>query len=298
MVARGISYDQLKRINPAIVMTSITPFGQTGPYAEFESDDIVCLALGGMLHLGGYHDSYPIAAGGNQAYLAAAQFAAVATLLAIHSVEEAREPRQGRHIDVSVQECVVMGMENAIQFYDLEGVVRRREAGQQRWAGTGVFDCIDGQVYVMAGGIVPARFREANVHWLIDEGVEGAAQMLDPRWASQDFQTTEEARRIFHDLFAPFARQHTKEWLYHEGQSRRIPICPVNTPADLLGNRQLNARGHFVDVQHTASGKAFRMPGAPYMLSATPWKAPGPAPLLGEHSRQVLARAAGTEAAG
>lgn len=287
MAARGLAYETLRVSNPALVMTSITPFGQTGPQADFASDDLISLAAGGMLYLGGYHDSAPIAAAGDQALLAAAQFAAVASMTALLSTG-ADGRCEGRHIDVSVQECVVKGLENAIQFYDLERVVRTRDGGRARWAGTGVFDCKDGQIYLMAGGIVPDRFREACVRWMIEGGVSEARVMLQPEWASQDFQTTQQARDVFAQCFRPFALERTREQLYREGQARRIPVCPINSPADLVDSRQLAARGHFVELVDPLVGKAVRMPGAPYLLSATPWRARGPAPRLGEHTEALL----------
>lgn len=287
MALLGLGYDELSLLNPGLVMTSITPFGQSGPYAAYSGDDIVALAMGGMLHLGGYFDSPPIAVHGNQAWLAAAQFAAVATMMSAFDVKRGVGVL-GRHIDVSTQECVVMGMENAIQFYDLEGVVRRREAGQQRWAGAGVFDCADGQVYLIAGGFVPAHMRESNVRWLIDAGIAEAECMLDPKWSREDFQTTDEAKAIFARLFGEFARNRTKAELYADGQARRIPICPINTPEDILKNRQLLSRGHFVPLAHAASGRTLQAPGAPYRLTETPWAGGVSAPLIGEHTREVL----------
>jgi len=286
MAEMGLDFESLSGLNPKLVLTSITPFGQSGPYASYVCDDIVALALGGMLYLGGYHDSPPIAVHGNQAWLAASQFAAVATMMAVYGAR--RSGGQGRHVDVSMQECVVMGMENAVQFYDLEGVVRRREAGRQRWAGIGVFDCADGQVYLMAGGIVPAQMREANVRWMIEGGIEEAKCMLDPQWGSQDFQATAEAKETFARLFGAFAETRTKAELYAQGQARRIPICPVSTPKDIMQNCQMVSRGLFVPLAHGPSGRTLQAPGAPYILSATPWRGGRAAPLLGEHTEEVL----------
>ena len=115
MKDRGLDHAALSARNPRLVMTSVTPFGQTGPYAKYEAEDIVALALGGLLYLGGYPDTSPIAAYGNQAYLAAAQFASVASMMALLSVNTGNE-RAGRHVDVSIQECVTMGLETAIRY--------------------------------------------------------------------------------------------------------------------------------------------------------------------------------------
>ena len=286
--ARGLDYGSLLALNPGLVVTSITPFGQTGPYALYEAEDIVALALGGLLYLGGYAGTSPIAAHGNQAYLAAAQFASVASMMVLLSAADGGK-RTGRHVDVSIQECVTMGMETAIQFYDLEKTVRKRGSGQQAMAGVGVFDCLDGQIYLMAGGIAATQFWENLVNWLIDDGVGEARQLLEPAWQSHDYLATPEANSIFEGFFAPFARKYTKAYLYQNGQARRIPLCPVNTPRDILASRQLGYREFFVSQQHTASGRGLIVPGAPYRLEATPWRQARPAPRLGEHTSEILA---------
>jgi benzylsuccinate CoA-transferase BbsE subunit len=288
MAARGLDYLSLSLDSPDLVMTSITPFGQTGPYAQYECEDLVALALGGLLSLGGYPDSAPIAAHGNQAYLAAAQFAAVASMMALF--ENANDPTgpRGRNIDVSIQECVVMGLENAVQFFDLERRIRRREAGKQLMAGMGVFACSDGEVYLMAGGIASSNFWENTVRWLVDEGVAGAESLGEPRWKDHDYLVTDEAKRQFGEMFGPFARSRTKSYLYETGQSRRIPICPINTPRDIVENRQLAFRDFFVPLPHAYSGTLLKSPGAPYRLGATPWSGGIAAPRLGEHTFDVL----------
>ena len=287
MSNRGLDHATLSACNPSLVMTSVTPFGQTGPYANYEAEDLVALALGGLLYLGGYPDTSPIAVYGNQAYLAAAHFASVASMIALLAMDDGGD-RVGRHVDVSIQECVTMGLETAIQYYDLEKTVRKRASGQQIMAGVGVFDCADGQIYLMAGGIASTRFWENLVRWLMEEGVEAAKQMLEPAWQSHDYLAKPEAKAIFGELFAPFARKHTKTYLYQTGQSRRIPICPINTPRDILSNRQLDYRRFFVSQHHTPSGRTLVVPGAPYRLEATPWRQARPAPRLGEHTSGIL----------
>lgn len=285
--ARGLGFAALAATAPRLVVTSITPFGQTGPYAHYESEDIVALALGGMLSLGGYPDTPPIAAYGNQAQLAASLFAAVASMMALWAVEGDPAAR-GQHIDVSMQECVAMGLENAVQFVDLEGTVRRREGGQQRQAGTGVFDCADGQVYLMAGGIANNRFWGTSTQWLLDEGVSAAEAFKAPQWSDANYLLSEEAKRLFAEVFMPFAKTRTKAQLYRATQSRRIPLCPVATPADLPANAQLQHRGYFTETLHVASGRILLAPGAPYRLSQTPWRIQRPSPRLGEHTSEVL----------
>lgn len=287
MASRGLDFASLSKIAPRLVMTSITPFGQTGPYANYESEDIVTLALGGLLYLGGYADM-PTAVHGNQAYLSAAQFASVASMMGLLAVEADPGSAVGQHIDVSIQECVVMGLETAIQFYDLEKSVRTRGTGQLSMAGVGVFGCIDGAIYLMVGGIASTRFWESTANWLIEQGVPEAVQLLDTKWNSHDYLATPEAKRIFNSLFQPFAAEQTKLELYEAGQARRIPICPVRTPKDILESRQLAYRSFFVSQRHEQTGRIMTVPGAPYRLTATPWTAAGPSPRLGEHTADIL----------
>lgn len=284
----GLDFDALSVVNPRLVMTSITPFGQTGPFAQCEATDLTIMALGGMLSLGGYPDTEPIAAPGDQALLAAAQFAAVATLMAVWDVEGSDAEARGQHVDISVQEAVSMGLETAVQFAELEGFVRRRQGGEQRLAGMGVFSCSDGLIYLMAGGLGGGRFWPGSIQWLIDEGVEGAEALMDPKWMDRDYIATQEAKDIFSEVFAPFAAARSKEELYREAQRRRLPLAPINTPKDVSQARQLHHRDFFKQALHPYTGTTLTMPGAPYILSTTPWQSGRPAPRLGEHNCEIL----------
>ena len=284
MSRRGLGYEDLARLNRQLVMTSITPFGQAGPYSQFEGEDLIALAMGGLLYLGGYPDAAPTRVYGEQAFLGASMYGAVAAMLAL---TEAEMTGEGQHVDVSMQECMVMAMENAVQFYDLEGAVRKRYAGEQRFAGTGVFECADGYIYMMAGGIGANKFWSYSLQWLVDEKVPGVERLRGEQWSEIDYLLTDEAKRIFAEVFGPWAKTKSKAELYHEGQRRHIPLAPINTPADILGSTQLAHREFFVRMPHPALAESMLMPGAPYKLSRTPWRIQHPAPRLGEHNAEV-----------
>ncbi|MBX3628279.1 MAG: CoA transferase [Rhizobacter sp.] len=289
MDARGLGFEALSALQPGLVMLSITPFGQTGPYAQYVAEDIVALALGGMLYLGGYPDTAPMRVHGDQALLCANLYGAVAGMLALWQAEASG---RGEHVDVSMQESIVLGLENAVQFLDLEGTVRRRWAGEQRFAGTGVYACRDGHVFLMAGGIGANKFWGRTLQWFADEGMAGVERLRGDAWNTVQHLQSDEAKRIFNEVFAPWAMQRTKASLYHAGQARQIPIAPVSSPADLLESRQLQSRGHFVELAKALGGRDLRMPGAPYKLSATPWRQRCRAPKLGEHNAELLTEAA------
>jgi benzylsuccinate CoA-transferase BbsE subunit len=279
----GLGHEVLAAANPALVTTVITPFGPDGPYADYASTDLVLMALGGLLSLGGYADGVPVRAGGDQAWLAAGQFAAVGTLLA---VLQAGATGTGQLVDVSAQEAVVMAHENAVQFYDLERVVKRRNGGEARQAAVGVYPCRDGHVYLLAKGL--GVFWDELVGWLESEGVEGAASLRDAKWKDDGFNASAEGKAEFLAIFSRLALHRTKAQLYAAAKRVRIPLCPINTAADLAASPHLAARDFFVDVEHPASGRTLRMPGAPVKLSGTPIGPPGPAPALGEHTAELL----------
>jgi benzylsuccinate CoA-transferase BbsE subunit len=284
--ALGIGHGDLIRDNPRLIMLSITPFGQSGPYAGFAADDLVLLALGGFLNMMGYPDTAPTQAYGRQAEAIGCMFGAVGAMMAVLGREITG---RGQHIDVAIQECVTMALENAGQFYDLEGTIRSRFAGSQRQAGTGMFACADGYVYLFAGGMAAIRFWGNIVQWMIDASVPGADVLTGAEWSDMAFLDSRDAKDRFEQIFGSFAAEHTKASLYHEGQARRVPICPVSTPEDVASSRQLIARGFFEVLRDPDSGLDVTMPGAPFRLSATPWRMPRPAPRLGEHNAEIFA---------
>jgi benzylsuccinate CoA-transferase BbsE subunit len=286
MAARGVGYDALAKLRPEIVVASITPFGQTGPYAQMKATDLVGLAMGGLLWMGGYQDAAPTQAHGNQAFKCAAMYGAVAAMLAVTAAELTG---QGQHVDISLQESVTLALENAAQTFDLEGVVRKRPLSDQRFAGYGLFRCKDGYIYLGSRGIGNSPAWSRSLQWFKDEGMEGVERLFGAEWSDLAYLKTDEAREVFGELFMRWSMQHGKDWLYSEGQKRLIPLAPVSTPADLLENPQLQARGVFVDFVHPLLKQAARMPGAPYVLTQTPWRMQRRAPLLGEHTAEVLA---------
>jgi benzylsuccinate CoA-transferase BbsE subunit len=284
MEKRGLDYASLAELNPSLVVTSITPFGQDGPYSHYQFEDITLLALGGLLSLAGYPDAAPTAAWGQQAYLAGNQFGAVAAMLA---VLDAESQGTGQHVDVSVQECVVMALENAVQFYELEGVIRKRYGDEQREAGSGIFPCKDGLVFLLAGGVGATQFWSNFSQWMIEEKVTDAEALLGDQW-TPGYRKTSAAKDLFKRIFLAYALQHTKAELYAEGQARRVPICPLNTPEDAFQSRQLQAREFFVEIADS-TGTLMKMPGAPYRMSQTPWQLQSAAPAPGQDNAAIYA---------
>ncbi len=291
--ARGLGYATLA---PGLVWCAVTWFGQTGPRAGERADAFTAMAAGGMAWLTGYEDTGPLVVEGELATYAAAQYAAVMSLLAALG----RDRAGGQFIDVSVQEVVALGTETAPQFYELKGVMRRRAGERERQAGIGLYPCRDGFVLLYAADSGLGTGWTNLVRWLVDAGVGEAACLHDAQWQDNAFKATEEARRVFRTLFARFAATRGRQELFEDGQRRHIAIAPINDAAAALADPHLAACGFFTTVGEI-SGRPVWGPGAPYRLGATPWQAGARAPFLGEHRLEEMvgtARAAGPGSAG
>jgi benzylsuccinate CoA-transferase BbsE subunit len=281
----GLDYESLAARRPSVVVTSVTPFGQSGPYSNFAADDLSLLAMGGFLTMMGYPGEAPTQTYGNQAVAMGCSLGAVGAMIAVIA---AQNDGIGQHVDVSIQQCVTQALENALQTYDLQGIVRTRFAGIQRHAGTGVFECSDGYIYLFAGGIGASRFWKNLVKWLRDENVVGSEILTTEPWQNIAYLDTAEAKDIFNSIFPSFAILRSKEQLYREGQARRVPVSPVNNPGEVVRNQQLQYRNFFVRVPHAGIGRDLIMPGSPFSASLSPGRISRPAPELSQHRDEIL----------
>src|SRR3984957_11215311 len=263
----GIGYAQMKRRNPGIILVSVTPYGQTGPCAKFHATDLTLLAAGGLLSLGGYPETGPVAVAGQQGYLAAAIFGAVASLKALL---EREGTNHGQWLDVSGQECIAFALEDAIPEWYLSHSIRRRTGDQAREAGTGVYPCHDGYVSMVAGRLGTAKAFKTLVQWIADSGTPGGDELLDERWQDFKFRQSPHGIAPFAEIFGAFCASRSKQELYSEGQARQIAIAPVNTVADIVADPQLRANGYFQSLHDDALDRDVTMPGPPYRLGGTP----------------------------
>jgi benzylsuccinate CoA-transferase BbsE subunit len=256
---KGLDPTVLTRRHSLLVHLAISPFGLTGPYADRPATDLTLLAAGGLLALAGDPDREPVRAGGKQTAVIAGVHAATAALIALHVLET---ESRGQIVDLSVQEAVAHSIENAAQYLDLEGVVRRRVGAGPQEAGTGLFRCTDGWIYLVGGlGGKPLAW-EAIGDWLIEGGTVEATELRADRWQQPEWRRTPQANMRFRELFEGFAAARTKAELFAAGQKRGISIAPVATPEDLLTDPQLVARNYFriIDVD----GAPTMLPGPPY----------------------------------
>ena len=285
--ADHIDFELVRQRNPGLVLVSISAFGRDGPYAGYQATDLTLLAAGGLLSLGGYVDSEPLAVQGEQAMLASGIYGAIAVLTALY---ERTQTGKGCWIDVSGQECVAFALEDAVAEWSINGHVRRRLGDGAREAGTGVYPCKDGHISMVAGRLGTANAFVMLTQWVAASEVPGGASLLEPQWQDFKFRQSPEGIARFAEIFGAFCRTRGKQELYREGQARQIAIAPVNTVADVLQDAQLAANSYFQPQFERNSGRDITFPGPPYRLSRTPARPRGAAPKLGEHNRELVDR--------
>jgi crotonobetainyl-CoA:carnitine CoA-transferase CaiB-like acyl-CoA transferase len=301
----GIDYRSLERINPGVILVSITPWGQTGPYRHWPSSDIVGSAMGGHMYLNGDDERGPVRTTAPQAYTQANVQGAVGAVTALYA--RGVNDGMGQHVDVSMQEAMANAMDHAQTTWDISGLnVRgpglRRTAGATPERPVGaryLFEASDGWVVGLSAGevLVPPRANIA-IDWMAEHGAAG--DLDTARWrqllTSMEPKSDEEIAHV-EEVVAGFCRQHPREWLVGEAQARGLGWAPVYSPGDIVHSKQLEARDYWVRVRHDDLGETFVYPGAPYRLGETPWMQRGRAPHVGEHNEQVYGELLGLEAA-
>ena len=271
----GLGYDELKQLNPNLVFTSITPFGQTGPYKDYRSSDMVAEALGGMIWTNGFPDEPPLHALGLQAYHSASFFAAIGTLLALLTRDAIGE---GQWVDVSIQEAVAGAVEHIAPFYH-QGLGIERRRGSLHWSRYfRVARCRDGYVMHCSLGDWTSL-----VEWV--KGDRKAQDLEEARWEDLTYRK-EHAEHLF-AILDDWAKDYSVAELMEGAQLRRIPYATVRPPEALVDDPQLNDRGFFSDIEHPESGRRLRYPGGPIHFTTTPWRIARRPPLLGEHNSEV-----------
>ncbi|MPZ13218.1 MAG: hypothetical protein GEU73_02115 [Chloroflexi bacterium] len=277
----GLGYGDLETRNPRLIQTSITPFGQTGPYGDYAGEELIGQASGGLLWMCGWPDRPPVMMGGWPAMHQASAEAAAATLIA----EQHRGfTGQGQHVDVSVQSTLPLTLMASMPEYYATGVQRQPRVGDGHMSAlNGMFACKDGYIDIRFRGR-PGQW-DRIVAWLDSEGM--AEDLIDPKWREPEFRRQTENYRHIDDVFQRFIRRYTREDAMELTQRQGIETGAVYTAEDILRDPQLQARGFFVEVTHEELGRSFQYPGGPYAFSATPWRLRRRAPLLGEHNVEI-----------
>jgi crotonobetainyl-CoA:carnitine CoA-transferase CaiB-like acyl-CoA transferase len=269
----GLDYETLKGLNPSLVMTSISSFGQSGPYRDYEVTEIGLHALSGLMHVAGEPGREPLKKGGNFAQYHGSLNGFVATMSALFYRNMTGE---GQHVDVSIAESFVAINGRPLKIYAYTGEIASREGVQARAWPSGFYLCQDGYV-----AFSPTQGRD----WWTD-----FVEMVDiPEMRDERFTTKEGRAENAEELDAYFTVwlvEHTKEEVYRLSQEHRIPSGYLCDAQDLLDSPQFQARGFYAEVDHPEAGGQM-LPGLPFKVSSHQGKG-NRAPLLGEHNEEVL----------
>ncbi|MGB2885630.1 MAG: CoA transferase, partial [Dehalococcoidia bacterium] len=279
MPSLGLDYETLEQINPKLLMTSISSFGQTGPYRDFKASEIVEYAMGGEMYSTGTAGREPFKLGGNVTQYQAGTVAAVSTMGGLFS---AQSQGVGQHVDVSIMETQAGSTDRRIIYllgYACAGVITTRwppprEAVRMMILPQGVYPCKDGFVNTLSLPQWWPRYLEA---------MEMPELKDDPR-----FQNifSAEAGMEFDAIWYSWLADRTKDELFEIFRRANIASAPVNSPEDILSNPHLKAREYFTEIDHPETGKV-TYPGAPIHMMETPSKARYHAPLLGQHNKEI-----------
>ena len=293
MEARGLGREILAERNPALIHTSITGFGSTGPKAHWASSDLVMMASGGPLALTGDRDRAPLRVGVPQAFLHAAAEAAAATMVALH--ERVRSGR-GQHVDISAQQAVASATQGNILSHPVGESTATRIAGGVVAAGFDIrltYPAKDGFVaitFIFGSTVGPATRR--LMEYVCEEGYCDEATR-DKDWVAYGLLlvTGEEPREEFERVkrcVAACTGSKTKAELLEAALERRLLLAPMADIADVVGSPQFAAREYFQKPAGDGPSAAARYPGAFARFSAAPLAPVRRPPRIGEHTREIL----------
>ncbi|MBI2171511.1 MAG: CoA transferase [Chloroflexi bacterium] len=282
--ALGLGYTHLALLTPGLVMVAITPFGQTGPYRNLKTSDMVSLAMGGPLWSCGYddHSIPPMRPYQDASYHVGSHYAFIGAMAALVLRQMTG---QGQYVDVSVHEACHATTEGAMPIYYFNNMRVRRQTNRHaspRSSQPVVFPTADGKHEFTR---VPAERRawEQFVEWMEAEGLgEG---LRNERFRDPEYR--QEMGPQLTQLVSDLCARHGAEELFHEAQQREMVWAPVRSPDENVRDPHLQARGFFVEVEHPELGRSFQYAGAPYRFGETPWAISSRAPLLGEHNEAV-----------
>lgn len=267
MPSLGLDYETLAKINPRLVMASISNFGQTGPYRDFKGEEITVFGLGGLPFMEAPPEEGPLKTGGNPAQYMAGCVAFLGSLAALYF---AQETGLGQQVDISIHEVVTSATTQALVEYIYTG--HRDKLGSRI-----------GALYKAKDGYVSTSLQQPQ--WLRFPSAIGMPELLqDPRFATSVARGKH--MRELREEVGPWMAARTKEEAYHILQKERLPAGYVATPEDLVQSAQYQSQGAFVEIDHPATGKV-KYPGAPFVMDGLRWRWER-APLLGEHNEEVF----------
>lgn len=286
----GLGYRHLQDINPAVILTSVTPYGQEGPYRDFQASDLTLMAMGGQVYVTGDPDRPPVRISVPQAYVHACAEGAATTMVA-HCHRQ--RTGQGQQVDVSIQQSVVILLPWAIPWLESSGIVLRRTGALRGGLAAKVtmrqiWQCQDGYImFMILGGAFGVKNNRGVVAWMKEDGFSDDF-LTNFDWSTYDMATA--TQQIHDKLEEPIGRfflGHTKAKLYEGAIRRGIMLYPVASVKEIVDNQQLRERDFWVPIEHPELGRRFTYPGAFVKIAGADCGPRSRSPLVGEHNYQI-----------
>ena len=273
----GLGYEELKKINPGLIMTRVSGWGQNGPNALMPGYANVAEGVGGLRYVTGYPDRPPVRPNLSLGDSLAGLHAALGVLLAVYH-RDVKGTGEGQMVDVAIYESVFNMMESLVPEYDKLGHVReRRGAKLSGIVPTSTYLCSDGK-YIIIGGNGDAIFKRL----MTTAGREDMAN--DPRLEHNDGRVEHE--EAIDAAIEAWTGQHTFEEVFQMLEAAGVPTGPIYSVAEILEDPHYQARGMFEEVE-IAEGETVKLPTLVPKLSRTPGGTEWIGPPLGAHNEEV-----------
>ena len=278
--ALGIGWQFIHSRRPSVPLVSISNFGQTGPYRDYKGSELVLFGFAGEMYTMGVSEREPVKMYGTAALVESGAAAATAAMAAFMV---GREQEIGQHVDFSIVDSQLGGVDRrhaTTIAYDFSGRKTIRHAGAAMGVG-GVYPCADGYVEFTGASRFLGRMADmmGNPEWL-----------QDPKWRQPGAIAAPGAADEFNAHFYGWLAERTRSDIWAEARRARVVCGPLFSVRELFDDPHFRERGFWQEVTHPELG-AFEMPGRPFIMSDSPWELRRPAPLLGEHTIEVLSEA-------
>jgi benzylsuccinate CoA-transferase BbsE subunit len=288
--SNDLGYAALSKINPRVILTSITPFGQQGPYSRFKGCELVVSAMSGIMATNGDSDRPPLREGPDTICYESNAAAALGTTMA-HYVRE--KTGQGQQVDISMQEVAAKRTSSNLLVWEFDkrlikraGTVRTVGARSTHW----IWECKDGYVFwSYMGGKPGSQGNRAMSKWIDDDGVDNPMRAIT-NWEEFDMAAQSVSKELLdaqQEAIRQFFLRHTKKEITEEGFKRGLNGCAINNPADILENPQLKARNYWADIASPQAGPSLRYPKYFFLSNLTENFVHSSAPLAGEYNHFI-----------
>ena len=277
----GFGWDVLHALKSDLSLVSVSNFGQTGPYRDYRLTEVSLYGFAGEMYSMGLTDREPTKMGGTGALFESGAAIAPALMAALFA---AGLNGEGQHIDISLAETHAGGVDRrhatAIA-YQFSGRKTLRAAGGATGMPHGTYPCADGYVDFTNAFLYPERVAEMLAH---------AVWLHDPIFADPMARMKPDVIEAWNSHFIVWCLERTKREVWVEARRAKVMCGPLFTTEDLYEDDHFRNRGFWQKAQHSVMGEV-EFPGRPFMMADGGWELRRPAPLLGEHTAEVLAEA-------